>query len=82
MATVAKLFDGNILNKSKQQIDLNDEQYQGEVIGLYFSAHWFVSFYLIKFHFYYVLGRDVTIPIPSIPIPYGIGGIGIGRYWY
>ncbi|CAF4213214.1 unnamed protein product, partial [Rotaria socialis] len=26
--------------------------------------------------------KDVTIPILSIPIPFGIGGIGIGRYWY
>jgi hypothetical protein len=41
MAGLQKLFNGKILNKSNQQIDLNDEQYQGKVIGLYFSAHWF-----------------------------------------
>ena len=26
--------------------------------------------------------RDVTIPIPPIPILFGTGGINIGRYWY
>ncbi len=42
MAGAAKLFDGHILNKSKEQVDLNDEKYKGKLIGLYFSAHWFV----------------------------------------
>jgi hypothetical protein len=51
MAGVAKLFDGHILNKSNEKVDLNDEQHKGKVIGLYFSAHWFVEFHLIKFHF-------------------------------
>jgi hypothetical protein len=41
MAGVAKLFDGHILNKSKEEIDLNDHKYKGKVIGLYFSAYWF-----------------------------------------
>ncbi|UJR18210.1 hypothetical protein I4U23_005111 [Adineta vaga] len=40
MAGVAKLFNGNILDKSNRIIDLNDEKYQGKIIGLYFSAHW------------------------------------------
>ena len=40
MAGVAKLFTGNILDKSNQSVDLNDEKYKGKVIGLYFSAHW------------------------------------------
>jgi hypothetical protein len=40
MAGVAKLFDGHIFNKSKEEIDLNDEKYHGKIIGLYFSAHW------------------------------------------
>jgi hypothetical protein len=51
MAGVAKLFDEHIFNKSKEEIDLNDQKYKGKIIGLYFSAHWFVSVYLIKFHF-------------------------------
>jgi hypothetical protein len=51
MAGVAKLFDGHILNKSKEEIDLNDQKYKGKVIGLYFSASWFVSIYLIRFDF-------------------------------
>ncbi|CAF1099454.1 unnamed protein product [Rotaria sp. Silwood1] len=40
MAGVAKIFDGHILNKSKELVDLNDEKYKGKIIGLYFSAHW------------------------------------------
>ncbi|CAF1150012.1 unnamed protein product [Rotaria sp. Silwood1] len=40
MAGVAKLFDGNIVNQSNEEVDLNDEKYKGKVIGLYFSAHW------------------------------------------
>ena len=43
MAGLTKLFDGNILNKSNQKVDLNDEKYKGKVIGLYFSAHWSVE---------------------------------------
>ena len=42
MAGVAKLFDGHIVNKSNEVVDLNDENYQGKVIGLYFSAHWYI----------------------------------------
>ena len=44
MAGVATLFNGHILNKSKEEINLNDDKYKGKVIGLYFSAHWFVLF--------------------------------------
>ncbi|CAF1469182.1 unnamed protein product, partial [Rotaria sordida] len=40
MAGVAKLFDDHILDKSKESVDLNDEEYKGKVSGLYFSAHW------------------------------------------
>ncbi|CAF1279982.1 unnamed protein product [Rotaria sp. Silwood1] len=40
MAGVAKIFDGHILNKSKELVDLNDEKYKDNIIGLYFSAHW------------------------------------------
>ncbi|CAF1493465.1 unnamed protein product [Rotaria sordida] len=40
MAGVAKLFDDHILDRSKESVDLNDEEYKGKVIGLYFSAHW------------------------------------------
>jgi hypothetical protein len=42
MAGVAKLFDGHILNKSGEEVDLNDEEYEEKIIGLYFSASWFV----------------------------------------
>lgn len=42
MAGVAKLFDGHIVNQSNEEINLNDEKYKGKVIGLYFSAHWYV----------------------------------------
>lgn len=43
MAGVAKLFDGHILNSSNEEVDLNDEKYQGKIIALYFSAHWYVD---------------------------------------
>lgn len=46
MAGVAKLFDGHILNKEKEEIDLNDDKYKGKIFGFYFSAHWYVSFHL------------------------------------
>ena len=46
MASVAKLFDGHILNKENQEIDLNNEKYKGKVFGFYFSAHWYVTFVL------------------------------------
>ena len=46
MAGVAKLFDGHILNKEKEEIDLNDEKYKGKVFGFYFSAHWYVFLHL------------------------------------
>jgi len=55
MAGVAKLFDGHILDKSNKEIDLNDEKYKGKVIGLYFSAHWYVEihyFLLLNFIFF------------------------------
>jgi hypothetical protein len=45
MAGVAKLFDGHISNKSNENVDLNDEKYKGKVIGLYFSAYWYVTFF-------------------------------------
>ncbi|CAF1006195.1 unnamed protein product [Adineta steineri] len=40
MAGVAKLFDGHILNKSDEEIDLDDEEYEETTIGLYFTASW------------------------------------------
>ncbi|UJR24526.1 hypothetical protein I4U23_005901 [Adineta vaga] len=40
MAGIAKLLNGNIFNKSNVKVDLNDEEYQGKTIGLYFSAQW------------------------------------------
>jgi hypothetical protein len=49
MAGVAKLFDGHILNKSNEEVDLNDEKYNGKVIGLYFSAHWYILDLIEKF---------------------------------
>jgi hypothetical protein len=42
MAGVAQLFNGHILDKSNAEVDLNDSKYKGKVIGLYFSAHWYV----------------------------------------
>jgi hypothetical protein len=42
MAGVAKFFNGHIRDKSNTEIDLNDEKYKGKVIGIYFSAHWYV----------------------------------------
>jgi hypothetical protein len=42
MAGVAKFFDGHIRDKLNEEVDLNDEKYKGKVIGLYFSAHWYV----------------------------------------
>jgi hypothetical protein len=44
MAGIAKLFGGHILNKSNKEIDLNKKKYKGMIIGLYFSAHWYVWF--------------------------------------
>lgn len=44
MAGLEKCLHGHILNKSKENVDLNDDKYKGKVIGLYFSAHWFVLF--------------------------------------
>ena len=49
MTGVAKFFDGHILNKSKEDVDLNDDKYKGKIIGLYFSAHWYVYVYKINF---------------------------------
>ena len=46
MAGVAKFFDRQILDKSNKEVDLNDEKYKGKIIGLYFSAHWYVLFLL------------------------------------
>ncbi|CAF3552095.1 unnamed protein product [Adineta steineri] len=40
MAGVAKLFDGHILKKSDEEIDLDDEEYEETIIGLYFTASW------------------------------------------
>ena len=42
MAGVAKLFNGHILNKSNEQVDLNDEKYKEKIIAFYFSAHRYV----------------------------------------
>jgi hypothetical protein len=53
MAGVAKLFDGHIIDKSKEEVDLNHDKYKGKVIGLYFSAHWYVQHFqnIIKYLF-------------------------------
>ena len=44
MAGVAKLFNGHILNKSYKEVDLSGRDYKGQIIGLYFSAHWYILF--------------------------------------
>lgn len=49
MSEVAKLFDGHIISKASEDVDLNDERYKGKIIGLYFSAHWFVRDFTIEF---------------------------------
>ena len=43
MSEVAKLFEGHIIKKANEEVDLNDERYKGKIIGLYFSAHWYVD---------------------------------------
>ena len=48
MAGIAKLFDGHIVNKSNEEVDLNDEKYKGKIIGLYFSARWQVLIIIFK----------------------------------
>ncbi len=55
MAGVEKLFGGHILDKSGEEVDLKDEKYKGKVIGLYFSAHWYV-FILLILKLIFVLG--------------------------
>jgi hypothetical protein len=42
MAGVAKLFGGHIVNKPNNEVDLNSKKYKRLIIGLYFSAHWYV----------------------------------------
>jgi hypothetical protein len=42
MAGVAKIFDRHVRDKSNKEVDLNDKKYKGKVIGIYFSAHWYV----------------------------------------
>jgi hypothetical protein len=42
MAGVAKLFDGHIISKTNTGIDFSSKKYKGMIIGLYFSAHWYV----------------------------------------
>jgi hypothetical protein len=44
MAGIAKLFSGHIINRSNEEVDLNEERYKGKIFGLYFSAHWYVKF--------------------------------------
>ena len=44
MAGAAKLLGSHILDKSNTEVDLNNDKYKGKVIGLYFSAHWYVLF--------------------------------------
>ncbi len=58
MAGVAELFDGHILNKDDEEVDLNEEEYEGKVIGLYFSADWYVLFSLLFYKYlnFFVLG--------------------------
>ncbi|CAF1632895.1 unnamed protein product [Adineta ricciae] len=40
MAGIHKLLNGHVYNKANKKVDLNDEEYEGMVFGLYFSAHW------------------------------------------
>ncbi|CAF1279454.1 unnamed protein product [Adineta ricciae] len=40
MAGLAKTFNGRVLNKSKEKINLTDRKYQGKIFGLYFGASW------------------------------------------
>ncbi|CAF1301777.1 unnamed protein product [Adineta ricciae] len=40
MTGVAKLFDGHILNKSNEEVNLDSKDFKRKIIGLYFSAHW------------------------------------------
>ncbi|CAF1301837.1 unnamed protein product [Adineta ricciae] len=40
MGGVAKLFDGHILNKSNEEVNLDSKDFKRKIIGLYFSAHW------------------------------------------
>lgn len=47
MAGVAKVLGGHIINKSHKEVDLNGKRYSGRIFGLYFSAHWYVSFLLV-----------------------------------
>ncbi len=49
MAAVAKLFDGHIIDKYDEEVDLNHDKYKGKIIGLYFSAHWYLLHFISKF---------------------------------
>ena len=58
MSEVAKLFDGHIINTANEEVDLNDEKYKGKIIGLYFSAHWYVDSEFFPFElFVFFLSR-------------------------
>lgn len=59
MAGVAALVGGHILNKSKEEVNLNDGKYKGKVIGLYFSAHWFVLVIYLFDPIYFFLCKGV-----------------------
>ncbi|CAF1079202.1 unnamed protein product [Adineta steineri] len=66
MAGLTKLLNGYIRDKSNQKIDLDDEKYEGKVIGLYFSAQWCracVNFTpkLVKFYKKYADKKDFEI---------------------
>lgn len=40
MAAIDKLLNGHVFNKSNKKVNLNGEEYEGKVFGLYFSAQW------------------------------------------
>ena len=42
MAGITDLIPSGIIDKSGDEITSASEKFTGKVIGLYFSAHWFV----------------------------------------
>ncbi|CAF1456072.1 unnamed protein product [Adineta steineri] len=40
MAGIARLVNGSVHNKAKEEINLNDRKYKGKIYGLYFGAKW------------------------------------------
>ena len=51
MAGVARLFDGHIQNKSNGEVNLYSDEYRGQIIGLYFSAYWYILFDILFSHY-------------------------------